>query len=125
MPQNEIDCQICCMNRIVKEGEAEGTFVFTCGHRFCTDCVLDNTEYLVDNGKPDEIICMQENCGQKMTQEQLEDLFREEPAMLEKIERFKASKNDQNNPLLRFCTNNKCNSKIYAKTIDDSKLVCE
>mgnify|MGYP001945825229 CR=1 FL=1 len=44
--------------------------------------------------------------------------------MLQKIERFKASKDDLNNPLLRFCTDPKCNSKIYAKTIDDTMLVC-
>jgi hypothetical protein len=51
-------------------------------------------------------------------------LFAEQKLILDKLKRFKDSKNEHNNILLRYCPKNRCEGKMYAKDMKATKMQC-
>ena len=55
---------------------------------------------------------------------ELEQLFKDEPEVIEKFKKFKEKKLDESDPLMRWCTVAGCDGKMRAKNMDARKMTC-
>ena len=79
---------------------------------------------LINNGEVQKLICMQAGCGKPVSDKAIKELFKTEPAVLDKLKRFKEVKQEGYDPLLRYCPKNYCKGKVYAKNMKAEKLKC-
>jgi hypothetical protein len=71
-------CSICYVNEI-QQGNAPITDDITvqldCRHRFCIDCCRVALKEHIKNNALNKIVCFSENCGVKVTSEQVDQIF--------------------------------------------------
>ncbi len=61
------ECEICYTNMISGKGSTDNeTFVFNCGHRFCTSCTRNHLSGLINVKKLDQLFCPEQGCGCKV-----------------------------------------------------------
>lgn len=73
-------CPICYSNEIVAAPAPIDdmlTWEFSCGHRFCLDCTRENLRLVINDFQPDKLICLQHECGKKVTMAELNELFQD------------------------------------------------
>ena len=79
---------------------------------------------MIESGKVDKLICLSSGCGKPANQAQINEIFADDKALIEKLSRFKVVKEELHDPLLRYCPKSSCNTKIFAKNMRADKLVC-
>ena len=79
-------CPICYTNEIIEApnpiGEEKMTWEFSCGHRFCVECTREDLRIKIKKNDVDKLICLQNECGAKVTMQELNRLFENEPEAL-------------------------------------------
>ena len=80
-------CCICEANPITEDPEETITFE-ECGHKYCNECARQSFKVHINEAKIDKLVCFAEDCGKKVTMDQLKVLFREEPDLIAKMNRF-------------------------------------
>jgi hypothetical protein len=72
---DEEPCPICYENKICMVETKADTFVFSCDHRFCVECVRSQFTILIDNGDVLKLHCLQAGCINPASDSQLKLLF--------------------------------------------------
>ena len=70
-------CSICYYNVIVNQGNPipdhdKMTVEFDCGHRFCSECAVEQLRGNIERAELDKIKCFDYECGQDISLEKIE-----------------------------------------------------
>ena len=86
-------CSICYTNEIWTGpgpiNDDDMTMEFGCKHRFCMECCRTQLEQQIQNNALSKIVCMEYKCGQKITEEELQKIFKDNPVIVEKLTMFR------------------------------------
>ena len=114
-------CVICYTNKVVPDHKSlpnnSTTIEFSCKHRFCQDCTLEQLKTLIEKAAIDQLVCFDYQCQQKIPSDQIEAILRKQGkfVLLGKYERFKKDKDVEKDKLSRFCPYAGCGAILRAK----------
>jgi hypothetical protein len=70
------------------------------------------------------MVCFEQDCGTKVTLAQVTILFKDETALLAKMNRFIEKKQLEMDPLVRWCPRKDCDGFARGKSIRTSSVKC-
>ena len=121
-------CPICYDNVIVDGEEAEllmnGTFKFSCSHRFCIDCAVYSVKHHILDNELNRLLCPDASCKKQISDDDINRLFVDEPDVTEKLEKWRGIKVDTANPLFRYCVKPNCPGNMIAKNAKVKFVQC-
>ena len=120
--QAEEYCPV-CYEATIKEGDAN-TFKFGCNHTFCRECAKASLALKVQQNQLEMIVCPQALCGHKVTLEEIQNIFNDDPELLKKYETFKSNAEVDKDPLMRWCTKPGCKGFVRGKSLDEKMVQC-
>ena len=123
-------CTICYTNQIVlgteplTEKEKIDTFEFSCKHRFCINCARQAIEPSIINNQLEKLECPDYTCKEKVIDDDLKTLFKDEPELLKKLEKWRQRKRDFSNELYRECIKPNCEGTMIAPHVRVEYVTC-
>ena len=72
--EDETYCEICYTNTVtppsisIEEGDLD-TVEFECGHRFCSDCTVEQFKQHIEQAKVDKLACFNYECQKPVSDE--------------------------------------------------------
>ena len=118
-------CPICYTNVINGFNSEEAVTFDECGHKFCRECCLEQFKQLIEKAEIDKVRCLDYECLRPVSEKQLEQILTvcDKLELMEKYRRFKASKNLDLDPLVRFCPKPDCGQHMRGEE-GAQKLQC-
>lgn len=103
-----------------------GTIELECGHRFCGECTIEQMKGTIEAAQISKLKCFDYECGQAISAAKIQSILTERSMadLFEKFERFKAQKDIDSDPLVRWCPKAGCGAHIKAQSSTDRKLTC-
>ena len=116
--ENPVSCEL-CMEDLTKEEEEKNSLL--CNHMFCSDCYLNYLKEKINNNQVSKITCLQHTCDTELEEEFIISHLNEDENLIKKYKKFKLRNKILNDPNIKFCPVQDCES--YAKKESDDKYV--
>ena len=116
--ENEILCDL-CLEEMTEDEKEKNTLI--CKHLFCSDCYLNYFQDKINNNKVGKITCMQHKCIYEFDEDFIISHLKGDQNLINKYKKFKLRSNLYDDPNVKFCPINNCES--YARKEGDNKYV--
>ena len=116
--KNEIFCDL-CFEEITKEEKEKNSIL--CNHLFCSECYLNYFQDKIKSNKVGKITCMQHKCTYEFDEDFIISHLNRDQVLINKYKKFKLKSELLNDPNVKFCPINDCES--YARKEGSNKYV--
>ena len=89
-------CEICYTNEIVAGGKPIppgelGTIEFECGHRFCSECTVEQLKTHIERADIDKLVCFKFECKMALSEDKIREILLSQNRvdLAEKFAKFK------------------------------------
>ena len=118
---NEGECEV-CYEELNKEEKDKNSL--PCGHLFCTPCWFNYLKTSISEAKVDNILCMNHECDDEITEDFIMKHISENNNLIEKYKKFKKRSEIIKDKNKKICPNPDCDS--FLQKSNESKYVsCE
>jgi hypothetical protein len=95
-----------------------------CGHKFCSDCLIEHLKENIVKKEMDKLVCADSTCKKSLSDKEIESILKSNESLLKKYQEFTELKRLESDPLVRFCVRPGCDGWVKANNVKAKKVTC-